>query len=301
MSNVSVLDEFLLTPWIMKLKNLQHSTCAMLTYLNATVPSKFKSSHSTSMNALLGSTNFWASGYAKWPVYHFWLSFSEYLDISTPTGPKASSNQKVARLNGCKASNVHDRLAIPEKNSANPQSFHQRYDQVMLGSQDMIHNIIHNMAKTQIIGNNTNPAARSLGIIQFLFRTFHANLPNVPTLGCTVGGVPWSNVTYLDSPSNIMGKSFTTHHLTTLSSMYIYFVCDAITSFRASCYGCEILGRGQELILLDQACFWPWHSWWHRYSHDTTDVWQNIWVRSAWSLHGVFQHANLHFWGVNVR
>ena len=115
MSNVSVLDEFLLTPWIMKLKNLQHSTCALLTYLNATVPSKSKSSHSTSTNALLGSTNFWASGYAKWPVYHFWLSFSEYLDISTPIGPKASSNQKVARLNSCKASNVHDRLAIPEK------------------------------------------------------------------------------------------------------------------------------------------------------------------------------------------
>ena len=115
MSNVSVLDEFLLTPWIMKLKNLQHSTCAMLTYLNATVPSKSKSSHSTSMNALLGSTNFWASGYAKWPVYHFWLGFSEYLDISIPTGPKASTNQKAAHLNSCEASNVHDGLAIPEK------------------------------------------------------------------------------------------------------------------------------------------------------------------------------------------
>ena len=58
---------------------------------------------------------------------------------------------------------------------------------------------------------------------------------------------------------------------------------------------CEIVG-GQELILLDQACFWPGCSW-HRHSNDTTDVWPNIWVRSAWSLHGVFQHAKTDFFG----
>ena len=48
---------------------------------------------------------------------------------------------------------------------------------------------------------------------------------------------------HMDSPSNTVLKWFTTHHLTTLSSTYIYFVCDAITSFRASCYGLWNLGK----------------------------------------------------------
>ena len=65
----------------MTLQNLQHSTCAKLSWTDvyqrhstAVVPSKSKLSHSISMKALLSSTHFWASGYAKWTVHHFFCS-----------------------------------------------------------------------------------------------------------------------------------------------------------------------------------------------------------------------------------
>ena len=48
---------------------------AILNYtVPATVPAKSKSSHSISMKALLSSSNFWASCYAKWTVHHFFCS-----------------------------------------------------------------------------------------------------------------------------------------------------------------------------------------------------------------------------------
>ena len=74
----SVLNEFLLTrheSWHFRTFNTQHVQCYPEHSIStATVPSKSKSSHSTSMKALLNSTNFWASGYTKWTVHRFFCS-----------------------------------------------------------------------------------------------------------------------------------------------------------------------------------------------------------------------------------